>query len=104
MAVRAKSPASEKSKNAQRGRVVRSKHGYSATKYDASVVGSPKTLRHQFGEKYDAKKVRNTSSKRAPGCNVFGVLDAPMATLQTPRFLWLPNSRDQIRILALLRN
>jgi hypothetical protein len=38
----------------------RPKHGYSATKYDAWVVKSPKTLRRQFRHSYDVKKVRNS--------------------------------------------
>ena len=42
--------------------LVRSKRGYSATKYDASAGKLPKTLRRQFSQKYDAKKVRNTFS------------------------------------------
>ena len=39
---------------------LRPKHGYSATKYDANAVKSPKTLRRQSGRSYDQKKVRNT--------------------------------------------
>ena len=42
-------------------KTLRSKHGYWATNYDASVVKSPKTLRRQFGRSYDQKKVRNSS-------------------------------------------
>ena len=38
---------------------VRRERGYSATKYDASVVKLLKTLRRQIGQKYDAKKIRN---------------------------------------------
>ena len=38
---------------------IRPERGYSATKYDASVVKLLKTLRRQFGQKYDAKKIRN---------------------------------------------
>jgi hypothetical protein len=60
--VRAKvHPPLENPKTANAVATVRSERGYSATKYDASVVSSPKTLRCQFGEKYDAKKVRNNS-------------------------------------------
>ena len=40
---------------------LRPKHGYSATKYDASVATLPKIVRRQFGGSYDQKKVRNTS-------------------------------------------
>jgi len=39
---------------------VRAERGYSATNYDASAVKLQKTLRRQFGQKYDEKKVRNT--------------------------------------------
>jgi len=39
---------------------VRSERGFSATNYDASVANPKKTLRRQFGQKYDVKKVRNT--------------------------------------------
>ena len=39
---------------------VRPERGYSATNYDASVANPKKTLRRQFGQKYDVKKVRNT--------------------------------------------
>jgi len=39
---------------------LRPKRGYSATKHDASSVKRPESLRRQFWEKYDAKKVRNT--------------------------------------------
>jgi hypothetical protein len=39
-------------------------HGYSATKYDASVVKPPKNLRRQFGHSYYQKKDRNTSGRR----------------------------------------
>jgi hypothetical protein len=35
------------------------KRGYSATKYDANAVKSPKTLLRQSGRSYDQKKVRN---------------------------------------------
>jgi hypothetical protein len=45
---------------------LRSKHGYSVTKYDASAAKSPKILRRQFGRSYDQKKVRNTSPAAAP--------------------------------------
>ena len=38
---------------------VRAERGYSATNYDASAVKLQKTLRRQFGQKYDEKKVRN---------------------------------------------
>jgi len=38
---------------------LRSKHGYSVTKHDASVAKSQKTLRRQFGRNYDQRKVRN---------------------------------------------
>jgi len=46
-------------KSISRVTTVRSEHGYWATKYDASPVSRSKTLRRQFGQKYDAKKVRN---------------------------------------------
>jgi hypothetical protein len=42
---------------------LRPKHGYSATKYDASAAKTQKTLRRQFGHSYEVKKVRNTSSR-----------------------------------------
>lgn len=32
------------------------------TKYDASVANHPKTALRQFGQKYDGKKVRNSSA------------------------------------------
>ena len=38
---------------------LRPKHGYSATKYDASVAKLPKIVRRQFDRSYDQKKVRN---------------------------------------------
>jgi len=38
---------------------IKTKHGYWATKYDASAVKSQKILRRQFGRSYDVKKVRN---------------------------------------------
>jgi hypothetical protein len=38
-------------------------HGYSAKKHDASPAACPKTLRRQFDEKYDQKKVRNTEAE-----------------------------------------
>ena len=38
---------------------VRSERGYSATNYDANPAKPQKSLRRQFGEKYDHKKVRN---------------------------------------------
>jgi hypothetical protein len=40
-------------------RQIRSERGYSATNYDGSAVKRSKTLRRQFGNFYDAKKVRN---------------------------------------------
>jgi len=39
---------------------VRCQRGYSAEIYISSAAASPKTLRPQFGEKYDRKKVRNS--------------------------------------------
>jgi hypothetical protein len=39
---------------------MRPKRGYLAKKHDGSPATCPKTLRHQFDEKYDVKKVRNT--------------------------------------------
>jgi hypothetical protein len=45
----------------------RSKRGYWATKYDASVVKSPKTVRRQFGRSYDQKKVRNILATAGAG-------------------------------------
>jgi hypothetical protein len=50
------------SKSTSRVATVRSERGYPATKYDASPVSRPKTLRRQFGQKYDPKKVRNRCS------------------------------------------
>jgi len=41
-------------------------HGYSATKYDASVVKPPKNLRRQFGHSYYQKKVRNNKCGKQP--------------------------------------
>ena len=41
---------------------LQSERGYSVTNYDASVVKRAKTLRRQIGQKYDAKKIRNTIS------------------------------------------
>jgi hypothetical protein len=41
---------------------LRSERGYSATHYDGSAVKCPKTLRCQFGNFYDGKKVRNSYS------------------------------------------
>ena len=38
---------------------VRPERGYSATFYDDSPARSSKTLRWEFGQKYDPKKVRN---------------------------------------------
>ena len=52
---------------------VRSERGYSGTYYDASVVKLPKTLRRQFGQKYDAKKVRNNFRKTTMSRNKFPV-------------------------------
>jgi len=51
---------------------LRPKHGYSATKYDANAVKSPKTLRRQSGRSYDQKKVRNTwpAASRRQACSV----------------------------------
>ena len=43
---------------------LRPKHGYSATKYDAKAVKSPKTLRRQSGRSYDQKKVRNSGKRQ----------------------------------------
>jgi hypothetical protein len=43
---------------------LRPERGYSATKYDANMANPPKTLRRQFGQKYDVKKVRNTCTAR----------------------------------------
>jgi len=40
---------------------VRPEHGYSATNYDGSPAPISKSLRGQFGQKYDAKKVPNSS-------------------------------------------
>ena len=48
-------------KTAKCATTVRSERGYSATNYDVSVVNPLKTLRRQIGQKYDDKKVRNTS-------------------------------------------
>jgi hypothetical protein len=45
---------------------VRSERGYSATKYDASPAKHPKSLRRQFEQKYDGKKVRNTWITSSP--------------------------------------
>jgi hypothetical protein len=42
---------------------MRSKHGYSATKYEASPAKTPETWRHQFGLSYDVKKIRNKNAK-----------------------------------------
>jgi len=47
-------------KSTSRVATVRSEHGYWATKYDATPVRRSKTLRRQFGQKYDVKKVRNS--------------------------------------------
>jgi hypothetical protein len=44
---------------------LRSKHGYSATKYEASPVESPKTLQRQSGRSYGQKKVRNREAAGA---------------------------------------
>jgi hypothetical protein len=41
---------------------IRSERGYSATKYDASPARLPESLRRQFEQKYDGKKVRNMYS------------------------------------------
>ena len=57
MAVRSKNPEDLGRANAIA--TVRSERGYSATKYDASPAKLPKSLRRQFGQKYDGKKVRN---------------------------------------------
>ena len=38
---------------------VRSERGYSATNYDQSSAIRTKSVRSQFGQKYDQKKVRN---------------------------------------------
>jgi len=38
---------------------VRPERGYSATNYDGSPANPSKSLRRQFGQKYDVKKVRN---------------------------------------------
>ncbi len=42
--------------------MLRWQRGYSATNYDANLVDSPASLRRQFGEKYDQKKIRNSKS------------------------------------------
>jgi hypothetical protein len=52
---------SNHSKTPNRVVTLRPKHGYLATKYDASAVKSQKILRRQFGRSYDQKKVRNNS-------------------------------------------
>jgi hypothetical protein len=39
--------------------VLRPERGYLETTYDDKLVRLPKSLRPQFGQKYDAKKVRN---------------------------------------------
>jgi hypothetical protein len=44
---------------------VRSERGYSATKYDASPANRPKSLRRQFEQKYDVKKVRNSQPRNS---------------------------------------
>jgi hypothetical protein len=44
-------------------RAIRPQRGYSAKKHDASPAACPKTLRRQFDEKYDQKKVRNTEAE-----------------------------------------
>jgi hypothetical protein len=38
---------------------LRSERGYSTAKYNASPAKRPKSLRRQFEQKYDVKKVRN---------------------------------------------
>ena len=45
---------------------VRSERGYLDTKYDASPAKRQKSLRCQFGEKYDVKEVRNNWSVKLP--------------------------------------
>lgn len=52
----------EKLKTANAVVSVRSERGYSATKYDASPAKRPKSLRGQFKQKYDERKVRNIQS------------------------------------------
>ena len=42
---------------------IRSKRGYSATKYDVSSANLPKSLQPQFSQKYDQKKMRNKDAK-----------------------------------------
>jgi len=39
---------------------MRPQRGYLAKKHDGNPATCPKTLRHQFDEKYDVKKVRNS--------------------------------------------
>ncbi len=46
---------------------LRSERGYSATNYDHSVAGTPKTLRRQIGRFYDVKKVRNNLCRGMTG-------------------------------------
>jgi hypothetical protein len=43
---------------------VRSERGYLDTKYDANPAKRQKSLRCQFGEKYDVKEVRNSWTVR----------------------------------------
>jgi hypothetical protein len=42
---------------------LRPEPGYSSTIYYGSPPARPKSLRRQFGQKYDAKKVRNTKER-----------------------------------------
>ena len=37
---------------------------FPATKYDAMSVNSPESLRRQFEEKYDQKKIRNIKTSK----------------------------------------
>jgi hypothetical protein len=43
---------------------LRSERSYSATNYDGSAAKRPKTLRRQFGNCYDDKKVRNKQAEK----------------------------------------
>jgi hypothetical protein len=60
-------PSFRSSSAAKATRVItlRQERGYSATNYDRSAAKRPKTLRRQFGNFYDVKKVRNTEATLA---------------------------------------
>lgn len=63
----------ENLKTANRIASLRSERGYLETKYDASPVKHPKSLRRQIGQMYDGKKVRNRQSDSDPASLVHTV-------------------------------